>query len=69
MSTQFLQGDQLYVANAGDSRAVLCRGPDAIALSHDHKPASEAEKTRITAAGGWVSSVNGVNRYIAWSID
>lgn len=56
------------MANAGDSRAVLCRGPDAVALSHDHKPASEAEKSRIQAAGGWVSSVNGVNRYKLMSV-
>jgi len=57
-----LQGNELYVANAGDSRAVLCRGPEAVALSEDHKPASEVEKARITAAGGFISSVGGVIR-------
>ena len=32
-------GNQLYVANAGDSRGVLCRGNgQAYALSYDHKP-------------------------------
>ena len=60
-----LQGDQLYIANAGDSRAVLCRGPDAVALSEDHKPASEAEKARIMAAGGFISDVGGVIRRVA----
>lgn len=45
---------QLIVANAGDSRAVLCRNGRAIALSEDHKPNSAIEKKRIEAAGGYV---------------
>jgi protein phosphatase 1G len=52
-----LKGRDLYVANAGDSRAVLCRGGAAVALSVDHKPASDGERTRITTAGGFVSEV------------
>ena len=32
-------GNQLFVANAGDSRGVLCRKDgQAFALSYDHKP-------------------------------
>jgi protein phosphatase 1G len=57
-----IKGGELWVANAGDSRAVLCRGGHAVALSEDHKPQSEAERTRITAAGGFVSDVGGVSR-------
>jgi len=52
-----LKGRLLFVANAGDSRAVLARGTIAMALSEDHKPASPTEKSRITTAGGFVSEV------------
>ena len=50
-----LVGSTLYVANAGDSRAVLCRGGAAVDLSVDHKPGLEGEKARILAAGGFVA--------------
>ncbi len=63
-----LKGQELWVANAGDSRAVLCRGGQALALSEDHKPQSEGERNRITAAGGFVSDVGGVSRCVASSI-
>jgi protein phosphatase 1G len=52
-----MKGRELFVANAGDSRAVLGRAGTAVALSEDHKPASTAEKQRITDAGGFVSEV------------
>jgi protein phosphatase 1L len=42
----------LYVANAGDSRAVLCSKGEAVAMSDDHKPNREDEKQRIQNAGG-----------------
>ncbi|PIO55278.1 hypothetical protein TELCIR_23336, partial [Teladorsagia circumcincta] len=45
----------IVVANAGDSRAVLCRGGTAIDLSMDHKPEDDIEKTRIINAGGFVN--------------
>lgn len=41
-------------ANAGDSRAVLCRAGRPVELSHDHKPNDECERRRIYAAGGTV---------------
>eukprot|EP00878_Enallax_costatus_P010263 GHUV01010713.1.p1 GENE.GHUV01010713.1~~GHUV01010713.1.p1 ORF type:complete len:257 (+),score=65.25 GHUV01010713.1:284-1054(+) len=44
-------GNELFVANAGDSRGVLCRSGQAVALSEDHKPAAESERTRILNAG------------------
>lgn len=45
---------KLYVANAGDSRCVLARNGEAIALSFDHKPDNDEEKKRIEAAGSQI---------------
>mmetsp|Transcript_7162 Transcript_7162/g.13858 ORF Transcript_7162/g.13858 Transcript_7162/m.13858 type:complete len:320 (+) Transcript_7162:45-1004(+) len=59
--TVLLTGKELYCANAGDSRAVLCRKGVAIGLSEDHKPFHDIEKARIEKAGGFVEDkrVNG----------
>ncbi|XP_060172742.1 probable protein phosphatase 2C 60 [Lycium barbarum] len=56
-----LQNIQLLVANAGDSRCVLSREGQAYDMSRDHKPDLQAEKERITNAGGYVrvGRVNG----------
>jgi len=54
--------DTLTVANAGDSRAVLCRGKSQVmALSTDHKPFSDGERLRIQQAGGFVNHFGRVN--------
>jgi serine/threonine protein phosphatase PrpC len=52
---------ELFVANAGDSRAVLCRGGRAIALTEDHKPFQDREMERIRKAGGFVTEQGRVN--------
>ncbi|KAM3270211.1 putative protein phosphatase 2C 6 isoform X1 [Capsicum chacoense] len=49
----------IIVANCGDSRAVLCRGKEPMALSVDHKPNREDEYARIEVAGGKVIQWNG----------
>mmetsp|Transcript_83104 Transcript_83104/g.130724 ORF Transcript_83104/g.130724 Transcript_83104/m.130724 type:complete len:390 (+) Transcript_83104:102-1271(+) len=46
--------DEIIVANAGDSRAVLCSRGQAIDMSEDHKPNLPKERDRITRAGGAV---------------
>uniref|UniRef100_H2YEF5 protein-serine/threonine phosphatase n=1 Tax=Ciona savignyi TaxID=51511 RepID=H2YEF5_CIOSA len=52
----------LYVANAGDSRCVLCRKDGkALDMSNDHKPEDEIELKRITRAGGHVNIQGRVN--------
>ncbi|XP_078175417.1 putative protein phosphatase 2C 59 [Carex rostrata] len=53
-STAVLVGDRLLVANVGDSRAVICRGGNAVAVSRDHKPDQSDERQRIEDAGGFV---------------
>uniref|UniRef100_A0A5B6ZIY1 protein-serine/threonine phosphatase n=1 Tax=Davidia involucrata TaxID=16924 RepID=A0A5B6ZIY1_DAVIN len=49
----------IIVANCGDSRAVLFRGKESMALSSDHKPDREDEYARIEAFGGKVIQWNG----------
>lgn len=56
-----LVGEQMiYVANCGDSRAVLCRDGIAVPLTDDHKAAREDETARVEAAGGQILFWNGV---------
>eukprot|EP00741_Cyanophora_paradoxa_P014145 tig00020746_g13650.t1 len=50
--TAVIHGDRLYVANTGDSRAVLVRDQSAVALTRDQSAESEAR--RIHASGGQI---------------
>ncbi|KAK7377165.1 hypothetical protein VNO80_02585 [Phaseolus coccineus] len=54
-----ISSSHIIVANCGDSRAVLCRGKEPMALSEDHKPNRRDELARIEAAGGKVIQWNG----------
>eukprot|EP00557_Chaetoceros_sp_GSL56_P008848 CAMPEP_0176499714 /NCGR_PEP_ID=MMETSP0200_2-20121128/13091_1 /TAXON_ID=947934 /ORGANISM="Chaetoceros sp., Strain GSL56" /LENGTH=401 /DNA_ID=CAMNT_0017898185 /DNA_START=583 /DNA_END=1784 /DNA_ORIENTATION=+ len=55
-------GNTLTVANAGDSRVVLCREDGvAEAMSFDHKPMDNTEMERIKKAGGFVNQFGRVN--------
>jgi protein phosphatase 2C family protein 2/3 len=49
-------GSTLFVANAGDSRAVLSRHGKAIEITRDHKPHEPSERQRIELCGGYVCS-------------
>lgn len=53
-----VQNDTLIVANAGDSRVVLCRNGKAIECSQDHKPNLQTEAARIQRAGGYIVEQN-----------
>lgn len=54
----YVCGQRYWVANIGDSRAVLARNDGselvAIDLSHDQKPSLDSEKDRILKHGGFV---------------
>lgn len=56
-----LVGREIVVANAGDSRCIICRNGKAIEMSFDHKPEDEIEFERIRKAGGRVSLDGRVN--------
>lgn len=51
----------IYVANVGDSRAVLCRGGKALPVSNDHKPYLDREKQYIESKGGFVAGKYMIN--------
>ncbi|KAI5595849.1 hypothetical protein POPTR_003G183800v4 [Populus trichocarpa] len=56
-----IRNNQLFVANAGDSRCVISRKGQAFDMSKDHKPDLVVERERIVNAGGFivVGRVNG----------
>ncbi|OCT81616.1 protein phosphatase 1G [Xenopus laevis] len=56
-----IRGQQLIVANAGDSRCVVSEGGKAVDMSYDHKPEDELELSRIKNAGGKVTMDGRVN--------
>lgn len=53
-----IDGKELWVANVGDSRAVICRNKTAEQLTVDHEPHSE--RRRIEKQGGFVTTLPGI---------
>eukprot|EP00268_Persea_americana_P013040 TRINITY_DN1565_c0_g1_i5.p1 TRINITY_DN1565_c0_g1~~TRINITY_DN1565_c0_g1_i5.p1 ORF type:complete len:202 (-),score=42.45 TRINITY_DN1565_c0_g1_i5:305-910(-) len=60
--TALIRDGDIVVSNAGDCRAVLCKGGVAEALTVDHRPSREDEKARIESLGGYVDCCRGVWR-------
>lgn len=61
------KGEELYIANSGDSRAVLCKNNKAKKVTVDHKPTLPEEKERIERAGGYVDHKGTVTGSLAVS--
>lgn len=53
-----INGQKLWVANVGDSRAVLSKNGHAIQMSIDHEP--NTERGSIENRGGFVSNMPGI---------
>lgn len=47
---------ELQVGNVGDSRVLLCKGGEGIAMTEDHKPSNPEERQRIIDCGGRVEN-------------
>ncbi|KAL0484557.1 protein phosphatase 2C [Acrasis kona] len=62
--THLSSSRQLYVANVGDSRVVLCRDGKAHRLTYDHRPNDIDEMRRVKDAGGTIVN-NRVNAILA----
>ncbi|KAK6122026.1 hypothetical protein DH2020_044233 [Rehmannia glutinosa] len=60
--TALIHKGDLVVSNAGDCRAVMCRGGIAEALTVDHRPSRDDERERIESLGGYVDCTRGVWR-------
>lgn len=57
----FVSPRTIYIANCGDSRAVLCKDGVPVFTTQDHKPGLPTERDRIVKAGGsvMIQRVNG----------
>eukprot|EP00475_Leptophrys_vorax_P002542 TRINITY_DN1141_c0_g1_i1.p1 TRINITY_DN1141_c0_g1~~TRINITY_DN1141_c0_g1_i1.p1 ORF type:complete len:332 (-),score=72.23 TRINITY_DN1141_c0_g1_i1:130-1125(-) len=53
---------RFWCANAGDSRAIMCRNGEAVALSEDHRVSNAAEVERIQKLGGFIKNKRAMGR-------
>ena len=54
-----VDGKDMWIANVGDSRAVVCERGSANQLTVDHEPHTTNERQRIEKQGGFVTTFPG----------
>lgn len=54
-----VNGKVLWIANVGDSRAIVSRRGKATQISVDHDPNNDAERNMIESKGGFVTNRRG----------
>lgn len=59
MTAIVVDGVDMWIANIGDSRAVVCESGTANQLTVDHEPHTTNERKRIEKHGGFVSTFPG----------
>ncbi|KAF2592812.1 hypothetical protein F2Q70_00045642 [Brassica cretica] len=52
----FINGKVMWIANVGDSRAIVSRRGKATQISVDHDPNTDAERSMIESKGGFVTN-------------
>uniref|UniRef100_A0A1J3HPN6 protein-serine/threonine phosphatase n=1 Tax=Noccaea caerulescens TaxID=107243 RepID=A0A1J3HPN6_NOCCA len=56
VTAMLINGKMLWIANVGDSRAIVCRRGKAEQISVDHDPDDDAERDLIESKGGFVTN-------------
>lgn len=56
VTAMLVNGKMLWIANVGDSRAIVCRRGKAEQISVDHDPDDDAERDLIESKGGFVTN-------------
>jgi len=53
--TTLIKDEQIFIANTGDSRCIICEDAVVYALTNDHKPSIPFERERIINSGGQIT--------------
>lgn len=61
-----VDGKDMWIANVGDSRAVLCERGAANQLTVDHEPHTTNERQRIEKQGGFVTTFPGTTFLVSF---